>query len=197
MRCCRACPRRDHRRRVRCAIPPRWRATRATRSCRCRAVDAARPAAHGQADGAARTRRSDDAARDDLDGTPRPARPDRRAGSQTACSAASSRMPPTCRSAPRFACSARSPTSVRLIEARPAARLTRYFPPMVGEVPAGVLPAEWLPASDRRLRLAREGADQLRQTLGLVLGDEATGCPRSAPAASSECRGPGVRRSAA
>jgi glutathione S-transferase len=32
------------------------------------------------------------------------------------------------------------------IESRPAARLTRYFPPMVGEVPAGVLPAEWLPA---------------------------------------------------
>jgi glutathione S-transferase len=33
-----------------------------------------------------------------------------------------------------------------LIEPRPAARLTRYFPPMVGEVPAGVLPTEWLPA---------------------------------------------------
>jgi glutathione S-transferase len=33
-----------------------------------------------------------------------------------------------------------------LIEPRAAARLTRYFPPMVGEVPAGVLPAEWLPA---------------------------------------------------
>jgi glutathione S-transferase len=31
-----------------------------------------------------------------------------------------------------------------LIEPRPAARLTRYFPPMAGEVPAGVLPAEWL-----------------------------------------------------
>jgi glutathione S-transferase len=31
--------------------------------------------------------------------------------------------------------------------ARPAARLTRYFPPMVGEVPPGVLPAQWLPAS--------------------------------------------------
>jgi glutathione S-transferase len=35
-----------------------------------------------------------------------------------------------------------------LIGARPAARLTRYFPPMVGEVPRGVLPGEWLPASD-------------------------------------------------
>jgi len=33
-----------------------------------------------------------------------------------------------------------------LIEGRPAAELTRYFPPMAGEVPAGVLPAEWLPA---------------------------------------------------
>jgi glutathione S-transferase len=31
-----------------------------------------------------------------------------------------------------------------LIEGRPAAGLTRYFPPMVGEIPAGVLPAEWL-----------------------------------------------------
>ena len=33
-----------------------------------------------------------------------------------------------------------------LIGDRSAARLTRYFPPMVGEVPPGVLPAEWLPA---------------------------------------------------
>jgi glutathione S-transferase len=32
-----------------------------------------------------------------------------------------------------------------LIEGRPAAQLTRYFPPMVGEVPPGVLPPEWLP----------------------------------------------------
>jgi glutathione S-transferase len=33
-----------------------------------------------------------------------------------------------------------------LIAGRPAAQLTRYFPPMAGEVEAGVLPAEWLPA---------------------------------------------------
>jgi hypothetical protein len=33
-----------------------------------------------------------------------------------------------------------------LIEARPAARLARYFPPMAGDIDAGVLPAEWLPA---------------------------------------------------
>jgi glutathione S-transferase len=32
------------------------------------------------------------------------------------------------------------------IEARPSARLARYFPPLSGEIPAGVLPAEWLPA---------------------------------------------------
>lgn len=32
-----------------------------------------------------------------------------------------------------------------LIQGRPAERLTRYFPAMVGEVPAGVLPAEWGP----------------------------------------------------
>ena len=31
-----------------------------------------------------------------------------------------------------------------LIEGRPAALLTRYFPPSAGEVPAGVLPAEWI-----------------------------------------------------
>lgn len=30
--------------------------------------------------------------------------------------------------------------------ARPATRLTRYFPPMAGEIPAGVLPAEWTAA---------------------------------------------------
>jgi len=37
-----------------------------------------------------------------------------------------------------------------LIDGAPAhacARLARYFPPMVGEVPAGVLPAEWLSAA--------------------------------------------------
>ena len=34
-----------------------------------------------------------------------------------------------------------------LIEGRPAAQLVRYFPPMVGEVPAGTLPAEWFAAS--------------------------------------------------
>jgi glutathione S-transferase len=33
-----------------------------------------------------------------------------------------------------------------LFENRPAARLTRYFPPMVGEIPAGTLPAEWVAA---------------------------------------------------
>jgi glutathione S-transferase len=32
-----------------------------------------------------------------------------------------------------------------LIEGRPAARLVNWFPEQVGEVPAGVLPAEWLP----------------------------------------------------
>ncbi len=34
-----------------------------------------------------------------------------------------------------------------LIASHPAAALTRYFPPMVGAIPAGTLPAEWLPAS--------------------------------------------------
>jgi glutathione S-transferase len=36
-----------------------------------------------------------------------------------------------------------------LIEGRPVAELTRYFPPMAGEIPAGVLPAEWLPERSR------------------------------------------------
>ena len=36
-----------------------------------------------------------------------------------------------------------------LIEGRPVAELARYFPPMVGSVEAGVLPAEWLPAPAR------------------------------------------------
>lgn len=34
-----------------------------------------------------------------------------------------------------------------LIEQRPAAALARYFPPSVGEVPAGVLDAGWIPAA--------------------------------------------------
>lgn len=34
-----------------------------------------------------------------------------------------------------------------LVIGRPAAGLTRYFPAMVGEVPAGVLPPEWIPAA--------------------------------------------------
>jgi glutathione S-transferase len=33
-----------------------------------------------------------------------------------------------------------------LIAGRSAAQLTGYFPPMAGEIEAGVLPAEWLPA---------------------------------------------------
>jgi glutathione S-transferase len=34
-----------------------------------------------------------------------------------------------------------------LIEGRPVAGLTRYFPPLVGEVPAGTLPGEWVPVA--------------------------------------------------
>jgi glutathione S-transferase len=36
-----------------------------------------------------------------------------------------------------------------LIENRPTARLADYFPPMAGEIPAGVLPAEWLAVTAR------------------------------------------------
>lgn len=34
-----------------------------------------------------------------------------------------------------------------LIEGRPAAKLVNWFPPLVGGIEAGVLPAEWFPAS--------------------------------------------------
>ena len=34
-----------------------------------------------------------------------------------------------------------------LLEGHRSVELTRYFPPMVGEVPPGVLPAEWLSAA--------------------------------------------------
>jgi glutathione S-transferase len=34
-----------------------------------------------------------------------------------------------------------------LLAGHRATELTRYFPPMVGEIPAGTLPAEWAPAS--------------------------------------------------
>jgi glutathione S-transferase len=33
-----------------------------------------------------------------------------------------------------------------LIDPRPSARLALYFPPLSGEIPAGVLPSEWMPA---------------------------------------------------
>ena len=36
-----------------------------------------------------------------------------------------------------------------LLDGRPAATLARYFPPAVGEVPAGTLPASWIPAPTR------------------------------------------------
>jgi glutathione S-transferase len=34
-----------------------------------------------------------------------------------------------------------------IIEGHPATELTRWFTPQAGEVPAGTLPAEWLPAA--------------------------------------------------
>jgi glutathione S-transferase len=36
-----------------------------------------------------------------------------------------------------------------MVEPRPAAQLARYFPPMIGQIDSGVLPAEWLPADAR------------------------------------------------
>jgi glutathione S-transferase len=34
-----------------------------------------------------------------------------------------------------------------LLDGRPSLELRRYFPPMAGDVPVGILPAEWLPQS--------------------------------------------------
>lgn len=34
-----------------------------------------------------------------------------------------------------------------LVEAHPAAALARYFPPIAGEIPAGILPGDWVPAT--------------------------------------------------
>jgi glutathione S-transferase len=45
-----------------------------------------------------------------------------------------------------------------LIEGRPAARLVSYFPEMVGSVPAGVLPAAWLPSPSPSLNGAGSAA---------------------------------------
>ena len=42
-----------------------------------------------------------------------------------------------------------------LIEGRPAAALSRYFPPLRGEVPPGALPAQWIPRAAPRPRRAR------------------------------------------
>jgi glutathione S-transferase len=40
-----------------------------------------------------------------------------------------------------------------LIDGRPAAALARYFPPSVGEMPAGALSASWIPAAPAAARL--------------------------------------------
>ncbi len=45
-----------------------------------------------------------------------------------------------------------------LIEGRPCARLADYFPPMVGGVPAGVLPADWIESPAVAPRPAGRGA---------------------------------------
>lgn len=36
---------------------------------------------------------------------------------------------------------------VPLVQAHPAAALARYFPPIAGEIPAGILPVAWIPAA--------------------------------------------------
>jgi glutathione S-transferase len=45
-----------------------------------------------------------------------------------------------------------------LIGGRPCEQLIRYFPPIAGEVPAGVLPATWLPNAGAALNGAATGA---------------------------------------
>ncbi len=75
-----------------------------------------------------------------------PPRADRRVDRARGCSAARSPTPQTSRSAPPIRLLETIGDVRPLIEGHPAADLTRYFPPMVGEIPAGTLPAEWLPA---------------------------------------------------
>ena len=106
-------------------------------------ADAPGAAADRAPDGAARTARSDDVARADLAALP--GQLDRvdgwiadglLGGEQP--NAADLQIGSTIRLL-------RTIADVRpLIDGRPAAGLTRYFPPSVGEVPAGVLPAEWI-----------------------------------------------------
>jgi len=45
-----------------------------------------------------------------------------------------------------------------LIDGRPCEQLIRYFPPIAGEVPAGVLPAAWFPNAGAALNGAAAGA---------------------------------------
>ena len=94
-----------------------------------------------------------------------------------------------------------------LIEGRPAASLTRYFPPMVGEVPADVLPAEWLPATTEVLslecllddvrpllhRLAGRTGQLVRQEVGGPNEPGARSPPRGRPALR-RCGGCTARR---
>ena len=56
------------------------------------------------------------------------------------------RTPPTCRSPPRSGCCSPSRTSrPRSTAARAGALARRWFPDFPGRVPAGALPADWLP----------------------------------------------------
>ena len=122
-----------------CAARPPWRATRATPTAAAAGTAAPGAAAHGPADGpqerSSRRERSRGPG-----GAAGPARPGRRwiadglLGGDPP-NAADLQIGSTIRLLMSIG-------DVRpLIEGRPAAQLTRYFPPMVGEVPAGVLPA--------------------------------------------------------
>ena len=91
----------------------------------------------------------------------RPPGPRRRRGSPPACSATPTRpTPPTCRSAPRCACCARSATRAPLLAGRPARALgPRLFPDYPGDVPAGRLPRlarRWPAAGLKRARALDE-----------------------------------------
>ncbi len=83
-----------------------------------------------------------------------------------------------------------------LIEGRAAAGLSRYFPPLRGEVPPGALPAEWMPGARRGLgEHARRDAGRLAPALRRPAAPAADP-PRRRPRSRRARRGrrPGARR---
>ena len=126
-----------------CAGRARCSAMSATPSCRCRSTRCVLRAARRAPDGAEKRR-----ARTGRPRRPRgaagPAGADRRLDRLRPCSAASSRTPRDLQIGSTSAPAAHGRRPARVDRRHRAAELARYFPPTVGEVPAGTLPSAWL-----------------------------------------------------